>query len=444
MNSSALNAAALNFFKPENPSPRVIDSEWGTFKDSARAPVHRWFAYPAGFSYKAVLCDLDWRGIIPGMTVYDPFAGTGTTNLAAKSRGIESIGIEAHPFVHRIAQVKLNWSVSEKAVVAGLSQIAALTKKTNGRDIDACPLLLHKCYDRQTLCELLAIRDATREIESRPARHFLQLALTAALRRASNVGTGWPYIAPNKIRKKAVDSAPAIFENQAAIMLDDLRLTRTQSPGWRRVKARVIFGDARDTGGHLAADSVDHVFTSPPYLNNYDYGDRTRLEMYFMGEAQNWGDITRAVRNRLITAATTQILSRGDARYRVSSGLRARAPAIAAFLEEAAARLALLRREKSGKKSYDHMVIGYFNDIFRVLVDLHRVLKPGNAAVFILGDSAPYGVHIPTDEITGKLALAAGFRGYDITLLRARGDKWRNNPQRHSVKLRESMLAMLK
>ncbi|MFQ5630987.1 MAG: hypothetical protein ACE5I1_19625, partial [bacterium] len=33
--------------KPEN-------SEWGTFKDSLKAPVHSWFTYPAGFSYKAV------------------------------------------------------------------------------------------------------------------------------------------------------------------------------------------------------------------------------------------------------------------------------------------------------------------------------------------------------------------------------------------------------
>ena len=29
-------------------------NEWGTFKDSLRAPVHNWFTYPAGFSYKAV------------------------------------------------------------------------------------------------------------------------------------------------------------------------------------------------------------------------------------------------------------------------------------------------------------------------------------------------------------------------------------------------------
>ena len=32
------------------------------------------------------------------------------------------------------------------------------------------------------------------------------------------------------------------------------------------------------------------VITSPPYANNYDYADATRLEMAFMGEIRGWGD----------------------------------------------------------------------------------------------------------------------------------------------------------
>src|SRR5579885_730646 len=55
----------------------------GTFQDSLRAPVHRWFTYPAGFSFKAVEEALRLYRIVPGMTVYDPFTGTGTTNIVA-------------------------------------------------------------------------------------------------------------------------------------------------------------------------------------------------------------------------------------------------------------------------------------------------------------------------------------------------------------------------
>lgn len=74
-------------------------ASWGTFKDSLRAPVHRWFTYPAGVSYQAVQEAFRLFKIRPGMTVYDPFAGTGTTNIVAKQHGVNSFGVEAHPFV---------------------------------------------------------------------------------------------------------------------------------------------------------------------------------------------------------------------------------------------------------------------------------------------------------------------------------------------------------
>ena len=31
-----------------------IKSEYGSFRDSLRAPIHRWFTYPAGYSHKFV------------------------------------------------------------------------------------------------------------------------------------------------------------------------------------------------------------------------------------------------------------------------------------------------------------------------------------------------------------------------------------------------------
>ena len=90
------------------------------------------------------------------------------------------------------------------------------------------------------------------------------------------------------------------------------------------------------------------------------------------------------------------------------------------------------------------LVSGYFNDIYRVIKDVYRVLKPNTKAVFVLGDSAPYGVYIPTDELIGKIALGVGFSNYSIEVLRIRGGKWKQNPQKHSVKLRESIVILEK
>jgi DNA modification methylase len=201
--------------------------------------------------------------------------------------------------------------------------------------------------------------------------------------------------------------------------------------------------DARESYP-LDPASIDLAVTSPPYLNNYDYADRTRLEMYFFGWAKSWGEITEKVRDKLIIAATTQIRRNEFSDDPVSAELGELDTGVYSELRDKVRRLERIRLQKGGKKSYDLMVAGYFNDVARVLKQVYRVLKPHAPFVLILGDSAPYGVHIPTEEYLGKLALGIGFRRYGMRLLRGRGDKWGHNPQRHKVALKESILTLEK
>ena len=98
-------------------------SEWGTFKDSLKAPIHRWFTYPAGFSYKAVENSILKAGLHKGDTIYDPFMGSGTTNIVAKELGINSYGIEAHPFVFPITKCKMNWEIDYQTIQRSLRDI---------------------------------------------------------------------------------------------------------------------------------------------------------------------------------------------------------------------------------------------------------------------------------------------------------------------------------
>jgi hypothetical protein len=102
------------------------------------------------------------------------------------------------------------------------------------------------------------------------------------------------------------------------------------------------------------------------------------------------------------------------------------------------------RKHKGGKKSYDCLVAGYFSDMARVLQQVFRALKPGLDFVLVLGDSAPYGIYIPTHEYLARIGLALGFSSWQVEELRTRGDKWRENPQRHKVKLKEVILTLTK
>lgn len=442
---------SLFTFDDEKP---VEVQEWGTFKDSLRAPIHNWFTYPAGFSYKAVEASFKSHDISPLQVVYDPFMGTGTTNLTAKELGISSYGVEAHPFVFRIARTKLNWNVNTTCIKDAVSKIEEKVKSQRGYSNgnlntlleQEFPELVLKCYEPATLFDLLLIREAilTSDFEVETI-DLLFVGLTSILRQVSTAATGWPYIAPKKQKTSSINKDALVeFTRQVTQMAEEVEFTRAEAhPQYKNSVHQIFNNDSRDTNRLIPNESVDHIFTSPPYLNNFDYADRTRLELYFFGEAKTWGDITENVRTKLITSATTQI-NRNDPRYRLSGELQKASPDAYAFLSQAIENLGVLRLTKGGKKSYDHLVSGYFNDMFLVLSDVYRVLKPNTKAVFVLGDSAPYGVHIPTDVLIGDIGQAIGFSDYHIDVLRTRGDKWKANPQRHSVSLRESIVTLRK
>ncbi|MYB71223.1 MAG: hypothetical protein F4X75_22315 [Gemmatimonadetes bacterium] len=424
---------------------------WGTFKDSLRAPVHRWFTYPAGFSYKAVAHSFERFGIAKGMSVYDPFMGSGTTNVTAKAMGIDSVGTEAHPFVYEIAKAKMEWEVDKKAIRAFIDYLninfESRYSDLNGDALcDHFPELVLKCYKKETLGKLLTLKKIYDNYEfHQRERMFIFVVLTALLREISSAATGWPYIAPKKEKITSEDKDALLeFNSLAMSMLDDLTNIRRQADeDYLKSKHCLIFGSSTDVSEYLSNESVNHVFTSPPYLNNFDYSDRTRLELYFWGFAKNWKDITDKVRSRLMTSATTQI-SRNDPKYLLDEEIKTNSPEIARFIQEATDKLSELRKIKGGKKSYDLMVIGYFNDIYKVIKEVYRVLKPNSSALFVLGDSAPYGVHIPTDRLIGEIGCSIGFKSYSLEVLRKRGDKWKANPQRHGVSLQESIVILEK
>lgn len=425
-------------------------SQWGTFRDSLRAPVHSWFTYPAGFSFKAVEHSLLQQELIPGSSlIYDPFMGSGTTNLVAKGLGMNSIGVEAHPFVFEITKSKMHWELDFQQVKIFKELVPEITKRLPSQEKmaksneECFPELVTKCFLPEALYSLMIIRDEieTSERFSLETKRFLRTALICTLRDVSIAATGWPYIAPNKIKITSMSkNAVETFLKRVSKMENDLKVIAAEAQSISE-DHRLILGSS--TATDIESETVDHIFTSPPYLNNFDYADRTRLEMYFMGAAKSWGDISTNIRTKLMTSATTQI-NRNDSRYVLNPEIGETSPEVYEFLLESQASLENLRLQKGGKKSYDLLVTGYFNDIYQIIRDNFRVLKPGTEALYILGDSAPYGVHIPTDEIIGKIGIGLGFEEFDIEVLRIRGGKWANNPQRHTIPLRETIVRLRK
>jgi DNA modification methylase len=438
----------LSLFAPPGENNFYHGKDLGTFKDSMRSPVHRWFRYPAGYSYKFVHLSFELFGVRRGDWVYDPFSGTGTTLVCAKQDGINAYGVEAHSFVHWVAGVKLFWEFDRATLRKQIEQYlkaaqAYLAVHQDTAQTDGVfPELVYKCYHPHDLNTLYLLREFILQHEIDPSlRDLLRLALTDTLRGSAAAGTGWPYISPRKnTGLQPPKNAWKVFYETVWRMVSDLYTIDQAGPA----EICNTLGDSRDPQP-LAANSVALALTSPPYLNNYDYADRTRLETYFWGITTSWGDITQQFRRKLITAATTQI-TRSEHRVdqALSQEINALAPQVYATVQRAVLQLAELRPHKGGKKDYDLMVALYFNDVLKVVQETYRVLRPGGHFCLVLGDSAPYGVHIATGKLIGEMGLGVGFKRFYVDSLRTRGEKWKANPQRHNVLLEESVIILKK
>ena len=421
-------------------------SEYGSFRDSLRAPVHRWFTYPAGYSYKFVQAKIAEYGLTSSSTVGDPFLGTGTTSLAARMVGVNSIGVEAHRFVFWVAKTKLFLNHNLAELSAAIEDVLETGKLLVGHVgwSDTWPPLIYKCFSEDNLRVLAALRQAVLQLGA-PAhvQDFLKLALTATLRVVTTAGAGWPYIAPSKHQaKKVTRDALVEFRALCNMMLRDLQFVLSlELP---HSSHEIMLADARRFDEYAGDETLDLVVTSPPYLNNYDYADRTRLETYFWGQYSSWADITRDVRDHLILAATTQVRMASMNGLRQCSRIRDVDEQIHVELSGIIDALGQMRRIKKGKKTYDYVVAGYFEDMLQVVTSVFSALKPGGAMVLVVGDSAPYGIHIPTEDFIGRLGVAAGFSSYATEELRSRGGKWGHNTQRHKVPLKESILTLVK
>ena len=419
-----------------------VGANSGTFSGSTGEPIHRWFKYPAGFSPQLVRALLRDLNIEPGALVLDPFVGVGTTSIVCRLAGIDSVGVEAHRYIHEVALAKLDWPLEERE----LNQIQFLLDKIRkhvtyaSHPVNSQPKLLQDSFEVADLVELLNLRDLIKSsVCTDRVKRLGLLALSSALRPLSTAETGWSYILPKRKKKpRKRDVIGTVSRFLYNIASDVIGLSSLEVDLGRFT---LSCSDARslERVDGLNTDSVDFTITSPPYLNNYDYADRTRLEMYFFGLAASWSEISSIVRQRLIPSATTQV-HRSESYVKAIEGLRQ----FSAFPEIDRLRetLAAVRRRPNGKlgKNYDVLVTEYFWNMVHVLRELRRVHKPGAPVIMVLGDSAPYGVYVDTPNLMGRLALDCGFTRYECLELRERGNRWSSNGRRHKVQLWEKIL----
>lgn len=382
---------------------------------SSDRPVHDWYRFVLSFPAHLVREYIDRFGLDSTHTLLDPFCGTGTTLVEAKLAGICSVGTEANPMTHFASRVKTSWRVDADGLVGHAAAVAQAAERMNrdAHDIRTLPeetlgLLLRDSISPLPLHKSLVLLDAIRNAPPSHYRDHELLALAKTVVLCSNLHFG-PEVGVSK-HKKTDASVFQTWLAQTQDMAEDLRFVTA-----RNANSSVICADARNLDAVLSPNSVDAVFTSPPYPNEKDYTRTTRLESVILGFIQSKEEL-KALKGGLLRSNTRNVYKGDDDDAWISKNRR-----VQAIAERIEARRVELGKTSGFERLYAKVTRLYFGGMARHLAQLRPFLRQGAHLGYVVGDQASYfRVMIPTAQLLGEIAESLGYQVVSIDLFRTR------------------------
>lgn len=244
--------------------------EWGnlaTFVPNKRLPVYNWLYFKEGFSRDLVMYLLDLFGVRRGNCVFDPFCGSGTTLLACKERGVDSMGTDLLPLSVFASRVKTAHYDTE------LLREAA--KDIFSRGFVKVPFSFpyQRFFNRHSLEDIMLFRQIILDIPSPKTRDFFLLALITSAMKISWV---WKDGNVLKAREHPVPPFRKFFKKKVLRMIKEIEK-------FPSLESEIIVERSPSSETGLKNQSIDAVITSPPYLNQIDYSKIYSIENWFLG-----------------------------------------------------------------------------------------------------------------------------------------------------------------
>jgi hypothetical protein len=255
--------------------------------------IQRWANFIAGYSIEFVEACLSDQEPSENV-VLDPFLGCGTTLVAAKNMGFHGIGYEAHPIFYTLAQAKLKnyarYDISEIAHKL-LTETVPITWSMDAQKFIA------KMYSE---ANREAISRAATAVNSTPASYkpYAVALFLKACEMACQAQTDGIYKAPDS--KKNSISFQSAVELAVSLFKEDIE-SDWYTTHWVNQPIPHCHLKSAESMAELENNSIGICITSPPYLNNFDFAEMTRLHLYLLGWADSWKNITQLVRKNLIT-----------------------------------------------------------------------------------------------------------------------------------------------
>ena len=382
-------------------------------------PFHDWYRFVLSFPPHLVREYINRFKLQQGNTLLDPFCGTGTTLVEAKRHHLRGIGIEANKMAYFASHVKCDWSVDSGELLEISRTIAKEAKKRIAeiKEIqtfsdEQLGLILKDSIDPILLHRTLVLKDAIEKQDSVYRNHQLLALATSTVRFCSKIYFG-PEVGVSQ-NKKVRDDVVQCWLSVIQRMVRDiseygLHLSHACYP------ATIFWGDSRNTERYLEKNSIDAVFTSPPYPNEKDYTRTTRLESVLLGFLNGKSEL-REMKEGLLRSNSRNVYKNDrDDDYVLHNA------EVLKIAEEIEQKRIHMGKTSGFEKQYHRVVRLYFGGMARHLESLKPFLKKGAMLGYVVGDQASFlQTHIPTGKILGDIAVHLGYHLDSIDLFRTR------------------------
>lgn len=360
----------------------------------------------------------------PGEVVLDPMLGSGTTIVEACITGRHALGFDIDPLALLICRVKVTSLDADE-----VSKIGAAISTQARRSVKETPDLLQESlqnrvdkktlefidywFDLSTRIELEALRQEIDKVDNDALRAFFDLAFSSVIITKSggvSLALDLGHTRPHRAKWVVTLSGEVIMaeepiEQRVPHLTKTLRsaldefdkrrqknLASLMKPNLLRFKADIEMADAKHLP--ISDNSVDLIVTSPPYASNaIDYMRAHKFSLVWMGYSI---DSLGKKRKEYIGGESLSDIN---------------LEALPAHTSSVVHEVTALDKKKGT------VLHRYYTEMTHALKEMYRVLKPGKAAVVVVGSSIMRNRDTETGTCLAEIGRAIGF---DVPLVGVR------------------------
>ncbi len=379
---------------------------------------HNFHSFPAKFPQQLPRTFINGLSQ-PGDTILDPMNGSGTTVVEAYLSGRHGIGFDIDPLALKIARVKIRPLEAAKVINMGNQIISRAMRdvEVNQKELDnelaqrwdtKTKEFVDYWFAPVTRRELIALLRPIEAIDEKNLRAFFELTFSSIIITKSggvSLALDLAHTRPHKAKIVTDKQGNIVFNNGSAHIPEKRRRFQTKilrsaiaefnkkfqfnlkgliESGKNRIPADIRAGNSQNLP--LDNDSVDLIITSPPYASNaIDYMRAHKFSLVWFNHPI---DGLSQKRRRYIGGETTI-----DVNFEK----------LPEFTNEIISKVTAEDRKK-GKA-----LRRYYSEMTRSLREMQRVLKPGKAAIVVVGTSILRGIDIRIDKCLTEIGGQVGF-----------------------------------